>query len=178
MSKLGDFIQNERRRRGSTLGQLARQIGYRNINKGARRIACLEQTGIATSDLFVNVAQALNLDRATIFHLAKKDYLDRLREWEAWADEPVPMQLVVRLMAAVFARKALPAEVTTPAEAEAWACAFARQHRCRVCLMLSRRLSVWIDASGQVEARTEATLDEPNMPYIEVRGRRFLLKLE
>ena len=46
------------------------------------------------------------------------------------------------------------------------------------CLVLSRRLSVWIGPDGQVEARTEAIPGEPNMPFIEVRGRRFLLRLE
>ena len=85
------------------------------------------------------------------------------------------MCLVVRLMAAVYVRKDLPAEVTTPKEAEAWARAFARQHRFRVCLVVSRRISVWIDAQGQVEARTEATLGHPNLPFMQLKGRRFLL---
>jgi hypothetical protein len=39
-------------------------------------------------------------------------------------------------------------------------------------LVVSRRWSVWIDADGQVEART----GEPNMPLMRVRGRRFLLE--
>ena len=63
-------------------------------------------------------------------------------------------------------------------QAEACSCTFARLHRCRVCLMVSRRLSVWIDGQGEIEARTEAIPGEPNMPFIEVRGRRFLLRLE
>jgi len=79
-------------------------------------------------------------------------------------------------MEAVYARRALPSEIETPVEAEAWACTFARQHRCRVCLVLSRRWSVWIDAQGEVEARTEAIPGEPNMPFMQVRGRRFLLE--
>ena len=44
--------------------------------------------------------------------------------------------------------------------------------------MVSRRLSVWIDGQGEIEARTEAIPGEPNVPFIEVRGRRFLLRLE
>jgi hypothetical protein len=39
-------------------------------------------------------------------------------------------------------------------------------------LVVSRRWSVWIDADGQVEARTEAR----HMPLMLVRGRRFLLE--
>jgi hypothetical protein len=86
------------------------------------------------------------------------------------------MYLVIRLMAAVYARQTLPSEIETADEAEAWACTFARQHRCCVCLVVSRRLSVWIDQQGEIEARTKAVPGEPNMPFMEVRGRRFLLE--
>ena len=178
MTRLGDFIRASRIGRGLSLGRLACIIGYCNLNKGARRIACLEQTGTATPGLLVRVADALELDRARVERLAEADRRERLREWEQWLNEPTPMHLVVRLMAAVYARRALPAEVTTPEQAEAWACAFARQHHCRVCLVLSRRLSVWIDGQGEVEVRTEAVLGQSNIPFMEVRGRRFLLELD
>jgi hypothetical protein len=176
VSKLGVFIRAERLRDGLTLGQLARLVGYRNLSKGARRLACLEHTGTATPDLLVNVAEALALDWTTVERLAEEDRQERLREWERWVSEPVPMYLVVRLMAAIYVRKGLPAEVTTPEQAEAWACGFAHRHRCRVCLVVSRRWSLWINADGQVEARTEARTGEPNMPLMRVRGRRFLLE--
>jgi hypothetical protein len=176
MTNLGSFIRAERVGRGLTLGQLARLVGYRNLNKGARRIACLEHTGMATSDLLVNVIEALGLNWTMVERLADEDRQERLREWERWASEPVPMYLVIRLMAAVYARQGLPAEVTTPEKAEAWASTFARQHRCCVCLVLSRRWSVWIDADGQIQARTEARPGEPNMPFMQVQGRRFLLE--
>jgi hypothetical protein len=178
MTKLGVFIRAERLRDGRTLGQLARLVGYRNVSKGARRLACLEHTGTATPDLLVNIAEALILDRTTLERLAEQDRKDRLREWERWVSEPVPMQMVVRLMAAIYVRMGLPAEVTTPEQAEAWACGFAHRHRCRVCLVVSRRLSVWIDGQGEIEARREAIPGEPNMPLMQVCGRRFLLDLE
>jgi hypothetical protein len=178
MSQLGAFIRAERLKRGLTLGRLARLVGYRNLAKGARRIACLEQSGTATTDLLVNVVNALDIDWPTVERLAQADHQERLREWEAWVGAPTPMHLVVRLMAAVYTRTPLPPEVMTPDEAEAWACEFARQHRCRVCLVLSRRWSVWIDAEGDIEARTEARPGEPNVPYMQVKSRGFLLNLE
>ncbi len=174
MNKLGDFLRAERLKRGLSLGQLARLAGYKNLSKGARRILALERTSMAKPDLLVNVAEALNLDWAIVEQLAEEDYQERLRVWEAWANEPVPMCLVVRLIAAVYVRKALPEEVTTPGQAETWACEFARQHHCRVCLVVSRRISVWIYAQGEIESRTEATPSQPNVPFLEVRGRRFL----
>ena len=52
------------------------------------------------------------------------------------------------------------------AYAAAAARTYARQHGRRVCLALSRRLPVWVGKDGQVEARTEATPDGPNVPYM------------
>jgi hypothetical protein len=132
VNKLGDFLRAERLKQGLTLGQLAHMVGYRNIAKGARRILALERTGTGKPDLMVNVAEALNLDWAVVEGLADEDHQERLREWERWVSEPVPMCLVVRLMAAVYSRMGLPAWVTTPEQAESWACGFARQHRWRV----------------------------------------------
>ena len=73
MTNLGSFIRAERVGRGLTLGQLARLVGYRNLNKGARRLACLEHTGTATPVLLVNVAEALALDWTTVERLAEED---------------------------------------------------------------------------------------------------------
>ena len=84
--------------------------------------------------------------------------------------------MVFSIMAAIYVRKALPDEITTTEEAEAWACEFARQNRRRVCLVVSRRLSVWIDESGQVQSRTKAKPGQTNEPYMEIAGRRFLLE--
>jgi hypothetical protein len=125
---------------------LARLVGYRNVNKGARRITCLERTGLGKPDLVVNVAEALDVDWMVVERLAQEDHLERPLEWQAWANEPTPMCLVVRMMAAVYAKHALPVEIMTVEAAEAWACEFAREHRCRICLVVSRRLSVWLNA--------------------------------
>jgi len=175
-NRVGAFLKAERLKLDLSLGQLARLVGYRNLSKGARRITALEQTGMGKVDLLLHVAEALNLDWLTVERLMEQDYQERLHEWERWANEPVPMCLVVRLMAAVYVRKVLPEAVTTPEQAEAWACEFARLHRWRVCLILSRRQSLWLSADGLVEARTEAKPDQPNMPFMEVGGRRFLLE--
>ena len=103
--------------------------------------------------------------------------MDRDRaDWEAWADEPVPMQMIVRLMAAVYSPHPLPAHVTTAEEAEAYAREFAKERGHRVCLALNRRESVWIGRDGHIEGRTQARPGLPNIPYATLGGRRkFLL---
>jgi transcriptional regulator with XRE-family HTH domain len=167
---LGTYFRERRQQRGLGLGQLARLVGYRNVSKGSNRIARLEREGAVTADLLLRLAEALDIDLSTVEDLLEEDRQERLREWEAWVSQPVPMRLIVRLTAAVYGTVALPEGVTTPGQAEAFARAYARQHRRRVCLALSRRLSVWIDREGRVQARTEATPDVPNVPYMRVKG--------
>jgi len=86
------------------------------------------------------------------------------------------MELIAKIIPAVYARVPLPAEITTPEQAEAFACAYAREHKRQVCLAVSRRLSNWIDKEGVVYARTEAKPDSPNTPFMRLRGsgRAFL----
>jgi transcriptional regulator with XRE-family HTH domain len=176
-NSLGDYFRERRQQRGLSLGQLARLLGYRNVSKGSNRIARLEREGAVTPDLLLRLAGVLGIDLGTIEDLTERDRQERLREWEEWVNEPVPMRLIVRYMPAVYGRVALPEGATTPEQAEAFACAYAREHGLRVCLAVSRRLSVWVGKDGRVEARTEATPDSPNTPSMRLRGsgKNFLL---
>jgi hypothetical protein len=174
-SRLGDHIRSTRRRLNLSLGQVARLVGYRNLSKGSRRIAAIENSGRGDAVLLGEVLVALGIHPATAADLAEQDRQERRRVWDEWADQPVPMRMIVRIMAAMYSEQALPAGVETPEQAETYARNFAKAHRLKVCLALSRRLSVWIDESGEVIARTEAKPDEDNEPWMEIGGKRFLL---
>jgi len=177
-NNLGNYFLNQRVQMSLTLGELARRVGYRNVSKGANRIARFEREGMVTEDLLAILAEALGIDMQTVEALIDQDRQELLRAWEEWVSEPVPMQLIVRYLAAVYGTVPLPQEITTHAQAEAFACEYAKQHRHRVCLALSRRHSVWIDALGQVEVRTETTPDDPNVPFMRLQGSRtrFLMR--
>jgi hypothetical protein len=45
---------------------------------------------------------------------------------------------------------------------------------CAVCLVVSRRESLWMDERGAVVRRTRAMLGRVNAPYMTVGGRRFV----
>ena len=45
---LGNYFRKVRLAKGLSLGQLARQVGYRNISKGCRRIQNFETSGQIT----------------------------------------------------------------------------------------------------------------------------------
>jgi hypothetical protein len=127
---------------------------------------------MVTEDLLAALADALGIDPQSVESLIEQDRQEHLRAWEEWVSEPVPMRLIARYMPAVYGRVPLPIEITTHEQAEAFACEYAKQHRRKVCLALSRRHSVWIDAQGQIYARTEATPDDLNVPFMRLKGSR------
>lgn len=176
--KLRSHFNSIRLAKKLSLGDLARLVGYQNIAKGANRIVRFERNGIIDDELLIKLARALAINWATVEELAEQDRQEHIEAWLKWADEPVPMKLVVRLMAAVYSTCPLPDEITTPEEAERYACTVARLWQMQICLVLNRRQSVWIGVDGTVLRRTEATpFGNPNEPWMQVRGKRFLLDL-
>jgi len=173
---MADYCRTQRQARTLSLRRLAALLGYRNLNKGMRRLRRLEQDGVAPLDLLRKLVQALDLDEALIRHLAAQDEQERLCDWQAWADTPVPLRLLLRLAPAVYAAEPVPPEVTQE-HAEAWACTVAATRRVPACLVVSRRHSVWIDAQGRVTGRTEARPGVSHTPYLQVGGRPVLLDL-
>jgi transcriptional regulator with XRE-family HTH domain len=149
---------------GISLGDLARRIGYCNVAKGSNRIQSFERTGVARSnDLPRRIAEVLGVGDEELRRVAWLDYL----EWQRWLNEPVPMELIVRLMAAIYCRECLPEELT-PVEAEQFAAQVARDRQRQVCLVASRRLSIYFDEQGNVIARNEV------QPFVQIGGKRFL----
>ena len=86
-------------------------------------------------------------------------------------NQPITPYLVIRVMAAIYSSRALPAEITTREEAEKWASAVAREIEKRCCLVWSRRLSCWFSEDGTLTKRTEAVPGEPNTPWIKIGGK-------
>jgi transcriptional regulator with XRE-family HTH domain len=122
INNLGNFFHDQRVSQGLSLGELARQVGYRNVSKGSNKICRFEREGLVTEDLLAALADALGIDLQTVERLIEQDRQEHLQAWEEWVSEPVPMQLIVRYMAAVYGRVKLPEEITTPEQAEVFAC--------------------------------------------------------
>jgi hypothetical protein len=163
---LADHLRHQRLVQAISLGGLARRLGYCNVSKGARRIETFEQSGQAKPmDLPLRVAEVLGVSNDELRRLAWLDYL----AWQRWLNEPVPMQLIVRLMPAVYCKECLPEEITTE-QAERFAAQVAIERRRQVCLVVSRRLSVYFDQQGKVIARNEAP------PFVQIGGRKFLFE--
>lgn len=173
MTHLAEYFRNERLKKKLRLGQVARMVGYKNVSKGSRRVETFEQTGHVRRELLDKLATALGIDAATVNSLVEEDRL----VWQAWASTPIRPYIVVRAMATVYCPVRIPDDVRSVEEAEEYAAGVARQKRMQVCLVLSRRLSVWFAADGTIEQVTEGVADdEPNQPFTVIGGRRCLLR--
>lgn len=169
---LGRYFRSRRLERGLSLGGAARRLGYLNLNKGARRIQELEADGTCTADLLERLVRVFDVDRAVVQALLDRDRGEDLQEWEQWANEPVPMRLVIRYIPAVYGERRLPPEITTPEQAIAYGQEVARTMRLRVCVELSRRVSVYIDETGAA-SEVEATPERDPRPFMQVGKERF-----
>ena len=168
MSHLGSFFRERRIEKGLAFGQLARLLGYKNVSGGCNRIQAFERGGKVRPDLLGKLAEVLEVSPDQIRQHAAEDYED----WLAWASEPVRPHVVVRFLAAVYQRVELPDDALGPEAAEAFAAVVARERKLKVCLVLSRRVSVWFDAEGRESGRSEATPEMPCEPYLMIGGKR------
>jgi transcriptional regulator with XRE-family HTH domain len=175
-SKLAAHFRKTRLEKGLKLSQLARLAGYSNISKGSNRINSFERSGIVHTELCTKLADVLGIDRQTVDSLIDEDRRQFFEEWNAWANEPIHPYLVVRAMAAIYCPHNLPEEIHSVEEAEAYGILVARKWNKRCCLVLSRRISVWIAADGSIENVTEAVPGEPNTPFTKIGGKTFLTK--
>lgn len=173
---LSQYFRSKRLKKRLTLGQLARMVGYQNLSKGANRIQRFERGGTIHKDLLGKLMDALQVDNATAQELAEKDRQEYLSGWEAWVSEPVPIQVVVRIMPAIYSTVSLPPHVTSSDEIITFAQDLARLRRMRVFVHLSRRKTVHIDEEGRIIGTEEATPDFDPRPFSQIGNKKFLFQ--
>ena len=174
---LAEHFRKRRLEKGLKLSEVALRMGYQRTNRslshGCNRLHKFEISGDINIHLFKKFMAVLEIDQATVNELLQED----LKDWLKWANEPIRPHLVVRLMAAIYSPAELPDEVQSVEEAERYASEFAKQRRLRVCLVLSRRVSVYFDDDGSFQFASEAVPGgEPNQPYTVIGGRRCLMQ--
>jgi hypothetical protein len=172
---LGDHFKAGREALALSRGQLAHLLGYKNVGKGARRIDVLERCGYAPTGFPESVGRVLGIAPGTVADLTARDREEFVRAWEAWADEPVPIQVVIRCIPGVFGRHALPADVNTPEAAVSYGQALAKRIGKMVFVVLSRRLSVTIGEDGAVRSENVATSDRDITPFMMAGRHKFVL---
>jgi transcriptional regulator with XRE-family HTH domain len=164
-SRLGQMVTDARQANGWSAQALARRLGYspRRCNKGARRIAVLEEHGLEEAAFVRQVAQALGLQVDQVVAAAEADEAARREGWERWADEQIEPFLIVRYATCAWGRvyRRIPPDHHEPQAAEQFASALARQLEKAVQLVLSRRVTVWYDEYGRETSRAATRYNQP-----------------
>ena len=164
-SELGDLVCRKRLALGLTLQELAQMVGYRNRNKGARRLERLESEGDGEADLVARVAGALGLDAAEVAERQARDEATREAAFQEWLSVPQPMELYAHVVSVTFVVP-LP-EGLTEEQAIAYAREAQKRLRLRMCLVLDRRRSLWISPEGK-SYLVMTTRRDRNFPYTTV----------
>lgn len=177
---IGELIAQERVLRGWRFGDLARACGAttaRQTSQIAQRIMLFEREGARDRALLQRVVVALDLDPVIVNELLRRQHEEELAEWNAWADEPVPMKLHVRPFAGFWYSQPLPDEIEGD---ELRAIQYARQmtvgrEDMRVVLALSRRRSITF-ARGEIVATTESKPNITAMPHVKIGGKSVVFE--
>ncbi len=174
-TQTGTYLAEQRLARRLTPQQLAAQVGYGNLAKGANRGLALERNAMDANDLLNRVVAALDVDRGYVQRLIEQDKRAWRERWEVWVNAPVTPQLIRRVIPAIWCRVQLADGLSKSAaveHAKAQAVATGSAH----ALVWRRRETVWCHADGRVEM-TVARMGEPNGPYMRLQGdsRPFLL---
>ena len=161
-TELGELVRRARLHLQLTPQALARRLGYRNLNKGARRVERLERTGIEAPVFIEELVAALGCDQGQVADLTARDDVARRLAFEGWLNVPQPLALY-RNAVGLAIGAAIP-DGLTEEEAIAYAINLQRKEGLRMCLVLDRRRSIWIEEDG-ARHMTQTTMDRPNAPF-------------
>jgi hypothetical protein len=157
---------------------VARLLGYSNLSRGSRRHCGVEQGRWVNRDFLRRLLGVLRIEPQIVRELIDRDRQEYVNAWNKWADEPIPMQAVVRCIPGLMAGIKMPDEVTTAEQAVAWAVATARRLHKKVIIVASRRVSYTIHEDGRVDGPFIATPDHDVLPSMSVGNKRFLFTLD
>ncbi len=172
MNRLSKLVGHYRQQQNLNFEELAGLCGL-NPKKWGHRIVDFERESVGSGELAGKLIHALNIPLEEVKEAVEKD----LADWNKWADEPIPMQMIVRLIGPFCMIHHIPDEVCNREEAIAYAQNYAKTDHLRVCLVLTRRESAWISADGH----TFISQSQPggiNVPYGSFGGtKKFLVDI-
>lgn len=171
MNRISPPIAHYRQKQNLNFEELAGLCGL-NPKKWGHRIVDFEREGRGDDELVGKLINALCIPLEEVHDAVQKD----LADWNKWADEPVPVQMIVRLIGPFCMIHEIPDEINTREDAINYAQDYAKKEHLRVCLVLSRRESAWISADGH----TFISQTQPggiNVPYGSFGSTKFLFDI-
>ena len=158
-TKLAFYIKQERVRQGLNYAEVFKKIGYKNLNKGMRRIIDLEREGVVHPEVLEKIITALSLDQDYIDILVLKNREDYEKEFESWLSEPIEPYYTLRMMPCIYLSYDLPGNLSTEKEAAEYVAKITKEKQVKAWVNLSRREKIYITEKGEIRGKIKTTID-------------------
>ncbi len=168
-TNLSRFIKEEREKQGLNYAEVSKKMGYKNLNKGMRRIIDLEREGVVDPEVLDRIIDALELDQDYIDSLIIKDREKYEEEFEKWLSEPIEPYHTLRIMPSIYLSCNLPSNLTTEKEATEYVARIAKEKQVKAWVNLSRRENIYITEDGDIRGKIKTTIENVNYPYTRVK---------
>lgn len=166
---LGRYIKQKRVEKNINTADLAKRMGYKNTNKGVRRVIDLEREGVVHPDVLNKIVKALELDKDHINALIKKDRQELEEEFEKWVSEPIKPYYILRIIPTIYSSYDLPINFPTEEQSIEYVAGIAKEKQKKALLCLSRRENVSINEKGEVIGKFKTTMEDAHYPYTRIK---------
>lgn len=171
MKSIPEALRDARLQHGWRYGHLARLCGAstpREISKLSQRLFRLEnEERVHERRLAFRVATVLDVDVVRVRRLIEEQRMEEQLAYEAWLDEPVPLEMHVVPFAGFSYRQQLP-DTYDDLDAARLAKELTRgREQMRVIVAVSRRLS-FVYQGGELVNRIEAASGRSTAPVMKI----------
>ena len=175
---LGEWFWARRAERQWSLAEVARRLGYANISKACNKLVRFEREGVVDHEFLHKLATVLGISVGVVRYLIRQDRLAYLRAWEEWVEQPTPISIAMRAVPGFIVGMPLPADVTTRDQAVAYGQALAARWHKKVFVTLSRKETVGITETGEINGHFHARPDSDPTPYMGLGRVKFLFRAD
>jgi hypothetical protein len=156
-----------RARLGLSITDIARKIYHpEKFGTHANRAHLFFRTGKGSRELVLAIAGVLGISFEEMVELSRKDQQDNLARWNRVMDEPI--RPFLKFFARWLETKPiyLPDHLKTEAELIDAAMQVEGDPRFKRRLVVSNRVTLWLDKEGKIDRREEARPNLPLKPFI------------
>jgi len=168
-TNISRFVKQERIKQGLGYAELSRKMGYKNFNKGMRRVIDFEREDEVHPDILNRIASALELDQNQVDALVLKDRQEYEEEFEKWVSVPVEPYYTLRMMPTIYLSYDMPGYYPTEEQSADYVAKIAKEKHVKAWLNLSRREMIYITEKGEIMGKIKTTIENVNYPYTRVK---------
>ncbi len=168
-TNLGSFIKKQRAEKNINAAELAKEMGYKNVSKGMRRLIDIERGEPFHPDVLNRIVSALELDQDHIDALVLKDRQEYEAEFEKWVSEPIEPYYTLRMMPTIYLSYDMPGDFPTEEQSAEYVAKIAKEKQVKAWLNLSRREKIYITEKGEIMGKIKTTIENVNYPYTRVK---------